>query len=115
MDYKALARNIKSAREFFTTFPQYVPYEYLQGVNTNFHFDIEGEGGGQYSVVVKDNKLDVYEGFEGEAKCTVKAKEENFLKLLRGELNPMMAMFSGKVKISNTGEVMKYAKMFGLM
>ncbi|MBK8429598.1 MAG: hypothetical protein IPL27_28240 [Lewinellaceae bacterium] len=35
--------------------------------------------------------------------------------MLSGDLNPMMAMMTGKLKISNPGEMLKYAKMFGLM
>jgi putative sterol carrier protein len=116
MDYNKIPKvKIESAKDFITTLPQSVPQEYLEEVDTNFHFDIEGEGGGQFSVIVKDNNIEVLEHFEGEPNCVIKAKEENFIKLLRGELNPMMAVFSGKLKVSDTGEVMKYAKIFGLM
>ncbi len=107
--------NVSSAREFITALPAKTPAAYLEGVETNFHFDIEGDGGGQFSVIVKDGAMNVHEGFVGTPSCTVGAKEKNFLSLLRGELNPMMAVFTGKLKISNPGEVMKYAKMFGLM
>ncbi|MFQ5448856.1 MAG: SCP2 sterol-binding domain-containing protein [Saprospiraceae bacterium] len=116
MDHSKFSKiNIESAKGFITALPDNVPQEYLAQVDTNFHFDIEGEGGGQFSVIVKDNKIEVFEHFEGEPNCVIKAKEQNFLKLLRGELNPMMAVFSGKLKVSDPGEVMKYAKIFGLM
>ena len=105
----------ENAKDFITAIPQKVKPEWLQGVDTNFHFDIEGDGGGQFSVIVKDNKMEVFEQFKGEPKCKVSAKENNFLALIKGELNPMMAVFSGKLKVSNPGEVMKYAKLFGLM
>ena len=59
--------------------------------------------------------MEVFERFEGTPNCVIKAKEKNLLSLLRGEMNPMMAKFTGKLKISNTSEVMKYAKLFGLM
>ncbi len=106
---------IHNAKDFITTLPATVKQEWLNEVDTNFHFDIEGDGGGQFSVIVKDNKMEVFEHFEGEPKCKISAKEKNFLALLRGEMNPMMAVFTGKLKISNAGEVMKYAKLFGLM
>jgi putative sterol carrier protein len=35
-----------------------------------------------------------------DADCTIAATEENFTALLKGELNPMMAVMTGKVKIS---------------
>jgi putative sterol carrier protein len=116
MDFNKVPKiAIDNARDFLTTLPQSVPEEWLQEVDTNFHFDIEGEGGGQFSVIVKGNKMEVFEHFEGEPKCKITAKEKNFIALLRGELNPMMAVFSGKLKISNTAEVLKYAKLFGIM
>ncbi len=106
---------IHNAKDFITTLPETVNPDWLKDVDTNFHFDIEGDGGGQFSIIVKDNKMEVFEHFEGEAKCKITAKEKHFLSLLRGELNPMMAVFTGKLKITNTGEIMKYAKLFGMM
>ncbi len=107
--------DIDSPKDFLTTLPTRVKQEWLNGVDTNFHFDIEGNNGGQFSVKVANDKIEVKEGFVGEAKCKVIAHEKNFVALLKGDLNPMMAVFTGKLKVSNPGEIMKYAKLFGLM
>jgi putative sterol carrier protein len=116
MDISKLPKiTIENAKDFLTTLPQVTPVEWMNGVDTNFHFDIEGVGGGQFSVVVKDNKMQVFEQFVGDPKCKITTKEKHFIALLRGELNPMMAVFTGKLKVSNTGEIMKYAKLFGIM
>lgn len=117
MDYSKVPKiSIENARDFINSLPQTVRPEWLENVDdTNFHFDIDGDGGGQFSVIVKDKKLEVHEQFVGEPKCKISAKEKNLIKLLRGEMNPMMAVFTGKLKISNTGEIMKYAKLFGIM
>jgi len=117
MDYDKIPKlAIENARDFILSLPETVKPEWLENVDdTNFHFDIEGEGGGQFSVIVQDKKLEIHESFAGEPKCKITAKEKNFIKLLRGELNPMMAVFTGKLKISNTAEIMKYAKLFGIM
>ena len=50
-----------------------------------------------------------------EPKCVVRATGDNFVGLASGDLNPMMAVLTGKVKITNQGEMLKYAKIFGLM
>lgn len=100
-------------KAFLFSLPEKAKPEVLEGQNTLFHFDI-GEAG-QFTVRVDDGKLSVTEGFDGEATCKVTTTEESFAKLLKGELNPMMAMMSGKLKISNPGEMLKYAKIFGLM
>lgn len=70
---------------------------------------------GQFTIKVADGKLEVTEGFQGEPTCKVSTSAESFSKLLSGDLNPMMAMMTGKLKISNPGEMLKYAKIFGLM
>jgi putative sterol carrier protein len=87
----------------------------LVGQETVFHFDINGDKGGQYTITVADGNIKTEDGFVGEPKCVVRASDENFINLVTGELNPMMAVLTGKVKISNQGEMMKYAKIFGLM
>ncbi len=104
-----------TATEFIHRLPQKASPEALEGVETNFYFDLAGEGGGQYTVVAKDGELRVLDGKQGDTKCTVTAKADQFMNVIRGETNPMMAVMTGKVKISNTGELMKYAKLFGIM
>lgn len=42
----------------------------------------------------------VVSGDDVDADCTISTTMENFIKLRDGELNPMMAVMSGKVKIS---------------
>lgn len=103
-----------TAANFLQSLPEKAPPEALEGVETNFFFDLAGEGGGQYTVRAHNGQLEVLEGQQGEAKCTVKTEADRFMKLIRGEGNPMMAVMTGKVKISNTGELLKYAKLFGI-
>src|SRR5690242_12375209 len=104
-----------TSREFLYKLPSKVTPAMIEGMETLFHFIIEGEGGGQYSVKVSEGRLTVSEGLEGDPKCVVRADETTFSKLLSGELNPMMAVLTGKIKISNQGEMIRYAKLFGLM
>jgi putative sterol carrier protein len=86
-----------------------------EGLETRFHFILSGEGGGDLTVEVDDGTVNVKDGLQGEPKCVVKTKASTFEKLLKKEINPMMAVMTGKVKISNQSELLKYAKVFGLM
>ncbi len=104
-----------TATEFIHRLPARATPEALEGVETNFFFDISGEGGGQYTVIAQDGQLQVLDGQQGETKCKVTAKSDDFMSVIRGDSNPMMAVMTGKVKISNTGELLKYAKLFGIM
>ncbi|MEL6636820.1 MAG: SCP2 sterol-binding domain-containing protein [Bacteroidota bacterium] len=104
-----------TAQEFITSLPSKVDSATLEGLETTFHFDISGAGGGQYTVQVANGAIDVGEGMNGEAKCKVTTSADTLVGLVTGKVNPMMAVLGGKVKISNQGEMMKYAKIFGLM
>ena len=59
--------------------------------------------------------MSVSEGLIGDAKSTIKASDKLFNELLNKETNPMMAVMTGKLKVSNPGEIMKYIKLLGLM
>ncbi len=104
-----------TAAEFIQSLPTRATPETVDGMDTNFYFDLAGDGGGQYTVVVNDGALRVEDGKVGDTKCEVKADANNFMSVIRGDTNPMMAVMTGKIKISNTGELLKYAKVFGLM
>jgi len=100
-------------KQFLFSLPEKVAPEAVEGLSTLFHFDVTDEG--QYTIKLDDGKLEVLEGLTGESNCKVTASSETLSKLLSRDLNPMMAMMTGKLKISNPGEMLKYAKIFGLM
>lgn len=104
-----------NAAEFLKGLPAKVRPELLEGIDTIFHFDLEGVGGGQFTVYVKDGKVTVDQGLCDEPKCVVKSSTETLMNIVEGKTNPMMAVMTGKIKISNPGEMIKYAKIFGLM
>lgn len=93
---------------------QYDPSK-VPDADTVFHFMLSGENGGDFTVVVKDETCKITEGLSGEAKCIVKSTDEVFEQVMTGKMNPTMAVMGGKLKISNIGEMMKFAKPFGLI
>jgi putative sterol carrier protein len=101
------------AKEFLNALPAKVNPAAIEGLSTLFHFEVSDSG--SYTVQLQDGKIDVQEGLHGSPSCTVKTSQESMGKLISGDLNPMMAMMTGKLKISNPGELLKYAKIFGLM
>ena len=51
---------------------------------------------------------------DGEADCTLEISTKNALKMLDGDLNPMMAYMTGKLKVKgDMGVAMKIAQKFG--
>jgi len=104
-----------TSREFLYALPAKVDPAAIDGLETIFHFDLEGEKGGQYTISVANQKVTVSDGLSGDAKCVIRSSGDTFISLATGELNPMIAILTGKVKISNQGEMLRYAKLFGLM
>ncbi len=104
-----------TSKEFLMNLPQKLNTNVLEGLNTTFHFDLTGDQGGQVTIQVNLGHMTVEEGLIGEPSCKVTATEEDFKKVLKGELNPMMAILTGKLKISNQMEMTKFAKLLGWM
>jgi putative sterol carrier protein len=105
-----------TAREIIMALPsKFDASKVAADADTTFHFKVNGDNGGEYTAVIKDGKCEVSEGLVGEAKCVVTTTAEMFSDIIERRANPQMAVFSGKLKISNLGEMMKYAKVFGLM
>jgi putative sterol carrier protein len=103
-----------TAQEFIQSLPSKVNADALAGVETSFHFNLD-DGAFKKTVKAEGGKIEVLDGLIGEAKCVVSAKSDTLMKIVSGQENAMMAFMMGKIKISNPGEMMKYAKMFGLM
>jgi putative sterol carrier protein len=74
-------------------------------VEVVFQFDISGGDGGSWYVTVKDRTCEVAEGSTGSPTTTIKMADDDFVKLITGELNAMSAFTSGKLKVE--GDLMK--------
>lgn len=104
-----------TTKEFLLNLPEKINNKALEGMSTCFHFDLEGEGGGQVTILVMNGNMQCSEGLTGIAQCTIKADAGDLKKVFKGELNAMMAILTGKLKISNQTEMLKFAKLLGWM
>jgi len=75
------------------------------GVDVVFQFDISGAGGGSWYITVKDGSCEVAQGSQGSPTTTIKMGDDDFVKMMSGELNAMSAFTSGKLKVE--GDLMK--------
>ena len=75
------------------------------GVDVVFQFDISGPGGGSWAITVKDGNCEVTEGSQDSPTTTIKMGDDDFVKMMSGELNAMSAFTSGKLKVE--GDLMK--------
>lgn len=77
-----------------------------------FHFKLDGESGGEFTVSVGNGSCTSVEGLEGEPDCVISAAASDFEDAELGRVNKQMAVMMGKIKISNLGAMMKFLGMF---
>jgi putative sterol carrier protein len=100
-----------STREFFESLESRVDETRTAGMSNTYLFDIEGAG--RWTVAVDDGKVTVTEGAAGDADCTITSSEEDFERIVAGELNPTSAYMTGKLKVKgDMGAAMKLQKLF---
>ena len=83
MDFAQFSEGIRAHAERVKPFGKTIKFEFPDGSLT-----IDGRG--EKTLVHEDG---------GEADCTIITKLSHIEKLRKGELNPMMAMMTGKLKI----------------
>lgn len=76
-----------------------------------FHFDIT-EDGYPFSVYINNGTCQLAQGLDGTPQCIIKTKAKTYIALETGQLNPQMALLTGKVKVSNLAAMMEFAKFF---
>jgi putative sterol carrier protein len=100
----------EGAREFFETLESRIDESKTAGMTATYLFDVDGAG--TWTVDVNDGKLNVTEGGDG-ADCTIAVSEENFERLINGELNPTSAYMTGKLKVKgDMSAAIKLQKLF---
>jgi putative sterol carrier protein len=106
-----------TTKDFIHNLPNKVHPEAIAGHNTNFHFLVENDHQDieEYTLNITDGVITAADGLHGDAKCVLRAKDKTLSDIVSGKSNGMMAVFTGKLKMSNQGEMLKYAKILGFM
>ena len=89
----------------FNKMPDAFRSDRAEGVDVVFQFDISGEEGGEWYTEIREGACGVKKGVHESPTTTIKMAAVDFLALMSGELNPMAAFSSGKLKIE--GDMMK--------
>jgi putative sterol carrier protein len=77
-------------------------------------FDLSGDGGGHWVATIKDGAIDVDKGMADSPQATLKMDADDFAQMANGDLNPMMAFMSGKIKVDgDLNSVMKFQTLVG--
>ncbi len=102
----------ETAAEAIASLPQRFLPEKAVGYRTVVHFVLDGNGGGEFTVVVEDGQCRVSPGLEGKPSCVVKTKARTYLDIELGRTHAQTAFLMGRVKVSNVSELMRFTRLF---
>lgn len=83
-----------------------------KGLNAIYQFDLSGDAGGKWQVIIKDQSIEVKEGQHPSPNVTLSMAAQDYLDMLAGKLNGQMAFMSGRLRIA--GDLGLALKMQGL-
>ena len=95
---KKRPRPLKVSDFFETQHTRFIP-EKAEGVDAHISYDITGEGGGQWTLIVKDGKCEIRPGADPTAKTHAKMTAKTYLRLAEGKLDGRVAYMLGKIKL----------------
>lgn len=101
-----------SVKEVVEKIPDFVKPESIQGMDMIVQLRLDGDGGGDWQLVIKDGAVTVVEGLAEKPRVTVTSKAEVFKNLLSGKTNITQAFMLGKIKI--TGDMSMAMKLVNL-
>ena len=96
----------------FESLPARIRPEKTEGWTSRFHFLFTGSETPDWTVAIDGAACEVSRGLQGAPNCTITTTEDVYLGIETGKENPQAAYITGKVKISNLSEMMRYIKSF---
>jgi putative sterol carrier protein len=84
-----------------------------QGVNITIQFDFSGPEAGKWIATVNDGQFSYTQGAAQSPKVTITVSSDDWLKILRNELNAVSAFMGGRIKIQgDMGVMMQFQNWF---
>ena len=103
-----------SVREIFDGMPDQFDASKAGDFDATIQFDLSGEDGGQWFVVIAGGNAAVEEGTAEEPAATIRMDAQDYVSMMSGQLDPMNAFMMGKVKVEgDLNTVMKFQTLFG--
>ena len=95
---------LTDVREVFNSMQEVFNPDAAQGLDVVFQYEITGEGGGNWNVIIKDGTCQVQEGIHDSPSVTLTMSAETWLGIVNKEVNGVQAFMGGQLKA--TGDIM---------
>ena len=95
-------RRISSCKEYFDTVQERFLPDQAAGVVATFVYELDGAGGGTWTVKVNNGSISVEPGTVPDPTVTYKMKADDYVKLANGELNGAKAFLTRKLKVGGS-------------
>ncbi len=106
---------ISSVAEVFENIDKGFEPSKAEGVDAIYQFVLTGERGGEWWIKVQNQQAEVHRGVHPSPTMTLTSSAENYLAVVNGDMNPMMAFMQGKIKVKGNMELaLRLQSMFGL-
>mgnify|MGYP006185691723 CR=1 FL=1 len=84
-----------------------------KGLDIRMQFELTGPGGGAWFVTIKDGTCTVKTGHGDDPHTTLRASAADYLKISNGEMNKVMALLRGKLRVQgDMGQVRPFFACF---
>ena len=87
-------------KEVFAAMPGRFNKDAAKGLNATYQFDLSGDNGGKWQVVIDNGTCTVKEGAAASPNITLSMTAQDYVDMSTGKLNPQVAFMSGKLRIA---------------
>jgi putative sterol carrier protein len=90
---------VKTPKEFFdTVLPSRFKPDKAKGIDVTAQVNLTGPSGGDWTVVIREQKIDIRNGNHPSPKLIIGMKDADFVDLVNDKLSSQKAFFTGKIK-----------------
>jgi putative sterol carrier protein len=97
-----MAQRVASCHEYFETLNQRFIPDKAGGVDATYLFRLAGDGGGTWTVTVKDKTLSTTPAAVDNPSVTLEMNAKDYVDMANGDLSGIKAVFTRKLKVSGS-------------
>ncbi len=103
-----------TAKDIIAEMPQHFNPAHADGINADVQLHLTGNEGGDWVVKLRSGQCSVAPGSVANPRVNLSAEAQDFVGVVTGRMNPMMAYMTGKLRVQgDMALAARFASMFG--